>query len=88
MAGARVDLNIAAFDEIRRSPAVVDLLQQHAETIKERAMAGVTTAIDQGVPFDSELHYNPSRAVVIVGTANMDGMLAEARQRALTRAIG
>lgn len=78
-----IKINRAAFDELRRSPALVDLLQQHGNRIA--AAANAAAGADDAFEVDTVI--NPSRAVVFVRTATQEGRRAEATDRALTRAV-
>lgn len=75
-----IEWNYRAFDAIRRSPEVVADLERRARAI--RAAAGGDDA-----DFEVETFIGRSRARVTIRTANRAGMLAEARDRALTRAM-
>lgn len=67
------------FDELRKSPAVSAELARRGHAIAQAA---------GGEPdFAVIVTENSSRARVIVTTANIDGMVAEATDRALTNAL-
>lgn len=77
MARPTIKLNRKAVRELLRSPAVRAELERRAQAIANAAGEGMET--------DSETGATRARAVVF--TASVDAMMAEAKQRALTRAI-
>jgi len=79
MSKTRVELNIAGFNALRKSPEMTAGLQELAEGIAQRAGSG----------YGTEVKNFPSRAVASVYTEDPDAMRACARDGggALLRAL-
>lgn len=75
----RLDLNLAAFREIRTSPAVMADVTSRARSIA--ASAG------EGHMVDSEITGGRGRARAVVYTATYEAMSKEATDQNLTRSI-
>ena len=75
----RLQIHPEGFNEVRKDPRVQEDLNARAEAIAAAAGGGD----------DFVVHPSPTstRARTVVVTATVDGMLAEARDRALTRAL-
>lgn len=73
----RIELNIAGFNAVRRSPEVRSDLKRRAEAIAAQAGEG----------FEVIETDNPSRAGAMVVAATKDARLAEATEKVLTKAI-
>lgn len=87
-ANVRVQINRAGFNAIRNSDEVTGLLEDLGAQIAATANSFSRYYDEPDEPFDTDTVHNQSRAVVFVRTNNFDGVLAEAHDRALTRAIG
>jgi hypothetical protein len=89
MGAPRVVVKLAAFNAIRNSAEVVALLEAEGQRIAAAANAAVTSRTDTSEdPFGVNTVHNASRAVTFVHTTSYDGIVAEATNRALTRAVG
>lgn len=88
MGNVRVKLNLAAFNAIRNSEEVVAVLEEAAGQIQGRADAANPYHDEPGEPFRVNTVHNRTRAVTFVSTGNFDGILAEAKHRALSKGIG
>lgn len=75
----RLQIHPEGFNQVRRDPRIQDDLDRRAEAIAAAAGGGD----------DFVAHSSPTstRARSVVVTATIDGMLAEARDRALTNAL-
>lgn len=81
---ARIVIHARALHELKRSPAVVALLQEKVDRITAAANEPGT---DTGDGFAGGVDVNPSGARGYIVTKNQHGMFAEAKDRRLTRAI-
>jgi len=89
MASVRLEIHVDAFNAYRNSDTVTAALEEIAHAIAARANAQVTVREHpEQEPFAVHTVHNATRAVTFVGTAGIDGELAEATHRALSRAIG
>lgn len=93
MAQARVVMNRAGYDAYRNDSSVVAALEEAATTIQERAQANVDELtprpfVSPGPDIEVETVHNRSRAVVFVATGTLKARTAEAKNRALNRALG
>lgn len=77
MGNVRIVVNHAAVRELLRSPAVLKNLEERARRIAAQAGEGMEVGT----------YIGPNRARATVITATVEARLAEARDRALTRAI-
>jgi hypothetical protein len=81
MAKVKVELNRKGVRQLLRSNEVLDDLGRRAENIEAAANA----AEPGGFEWDADV--GPNRARASVRTVSREGMVAEAKDRALTRAI-
>lgn len=88
MGTVRVKLTIAGFNAIRNSEEVVGLLEDIGQDIMSRANTATRFHNEAGDPFKMNTVHNRTRAVTFVSTANIDGILAEVYDRALSKGIG
>lgn len=75
----KIKFHYEGFNELRKSPEIAGDLHRRGEAIAQAAGGG-----EDFVVIDAP---SSSRARAIVATATVDGMLAEARDRSLTRAL-
>jgi hypothetical protein len=88
MPSVRIEIHVAAFNAFRNSPEVVAALESIAHGIQARAESAVQHRTQPDDPFRVTTVHNATRAVTFVSTNSIDGELAEATHRALSRAIG
>lgn len=84
MGGVKIKFNHKGFQELRSHPAVMEVLQDQANGIAERANA------DARFPdgFTTDAHPGGNRGRVTVFQDNINGLLAEAHHGALSKAVG
>jgi hypothetical protein len=87
MGNVRVKLNHADFNALLNGPEVVGLLEEIAGRIVTNAERGNRFHKVGGPAFSAITRHYKSRAIVVVETENFDGILAEAYDRALSKAI-
>lgn len=73
----RIELNRQAVRDLLRSPEVAADLKRRADAIAKAAGEGM----------ESDIEIGPNRARASVRTATFEAVRAEARKRALTRAL-
>lgn len=78
MAKTKVKLNIAGFNELRKSGEVEALVSGEAEKIASAAGSGFAVGV----------HQKGSRVIANVYTETADAMRAEAKSGALSKAVG
>lgn len=78
MAKSKVKLNIAGFNELRKSGEVEALVSGEAEKIASAAGPGFAVGV----------HQKGSRVIANVYTETADAMRAEAKSGALSKAVG
>lgn len=81
MPSVRIEMNSDGFRAILTGPEVAADLQRRADAIAAAAGEGMSAEVIRG-------GYGGGRSVAIVATDTVEAMIAEATERALTRALG
>lgn len=89
-ARVRVKLNKPGFRAVLNSPDVMDMLRQHGEDVAAKAASGMKERATGMRNPDYVVRVEPGdiRARCFVWAANTNSFLAEAHDRALSKALG
>lgn len=80
----RIEFNSDGFAALLKSNDVQQLVQGHADTIKQRADAYI---VGDSEGFRADTKLMGTRWVGLVGTTDLATMIAESEQKALTKAV-
>lgn len=79
----RIEFNSDGFSALLKSDETRSMIETHANAIKDRADA----YINGGEGFNANTKMMGTRWVGLVGTTDMETMIAESEQKALTKAV-